>query len=106
MAKQLIDNNLYNQDSERCDHFYETGKSYNYNDCCIKFFIERAIKKNSNICENRPFIGLSTGCMLCPECSDIDEEMIKVLCLLTRSKDCVIDPCYTKHPEGVIVRLT
>jgi len=96
MSKELVGETLYNKDYEKCDFFYKIGKSYCYNDCCIKFFIEKALigKKlrqlNSDtgiVTINRKkhvYKFLTGGVIFCPSCSVmLDNEMLKVLTELT-----------------------
>lgn len=79
---------------ERCEYFYLMGKKYGYEECCIHFFIEKAINGT-----NKKYIGLSTGVILCPSCSKIDEEYIKVLIELTAEPDDEKPYSYFLHPS-------
>jgi|TARA_R110000803_G_scaffold30611_3_gene68933 hypothetical protein len=99
MSKELVGETLYNKDYEKCDFFYKKGKSYCYNDCCIKFFIEKAlIGKNKRLLDKvtgivtingkkHVYKNLTGGVIFCPSCSVmLDNEMLKVLTELTENE--------------------
>ena len=98
MSKELVGETLYNKDYEKCDFFYNKGKHNCYNDCCIKFFIEKALigKKNRQLNRDTGIVMINgkkhvykfitTGVIFCPSCSVmLDNEMLKVLTELTEN---------------------
>jgi len=95
MSKELIGKELYDKDPVRCEHFYRMGKSYNYNNCCIKFFIEKAI---GEIETDTFYIVISTGIILCPICSlELDHETIAITATITADDSKPL--YYTTHPD-------
>lgn len=67
----------------KCKVFYCNGMDYNYNLCCIRFFIKKALL---NYEPTEPTITLNTGVRFCQECSETlleDKLMLKTLYDLT-----------------------
>ena len=50
----------------KCGIFYENGKDYNYNLCCIRFFIKKALLEYK---ATDPIITFNSGVRFCEECS-------------------------------------
>ena len=85
----------------RCEHFYENGKDYKYNLCCIRFFIKKALLEYN---PTKPIITLNTGVRFCEECSESLSEdpcMIETLYDLTNEEELTLSAkTYTIEKDG------
>jgi len=67
----------------KCRVFYCNGTDYNYNLCCIRFFIKKALLDYK---PTEPTITFNTGVRFCEECSETlleDKLMLKTLYNIT-----------------------
>lgn len=93
---EVLDLYLQTKSNPRCIHFYETGKKYNFNMCCIRFFIKKCLL---NYIPAEPYIGMSTGVIFCPQCSEnMDSEILKIIFNLTSESD--DEPTYFYHHKA------
>ena len=85
----------------KCGIFYGNGKDYNYNLCCIRFFIKKALLEYNT---TKPIITFNSGVRFCEECSNnlLDDPcMLETIYDLTNEdEDKLSAKLYTVEKDG------